>query len=51
MSLYLSRIEGSPPKRNAPGSNPGRDNKKRRRPHYQDLRLFYSTLHYEFHFS
>ena len=28
MSLYLSRIEGSPPKRNAPGSNPGRDIKK-----------------------
>ena len=25
MSLYLSRIEGPPPKRNAPGSNPGRD--------------------------
>ena len=25
MSLYLSWIEGSPPKRNAPGSNPGRD--------------------------
>lgn len=25
MSQYLSRIEGSPPKRNAPGSNPGRD--------------------------
>ena len=24
-SLYLSRIEGPPPKRNAPGSNPGRD--------------------------
>lgn len=28
MSLYLSRIEGSPPKRNAPGSNPGKDAKK-----------------------
>lgn len=27
MSLYLSRIEGSPPKRNAPGSNPGKDAK------------------------
>ena len=25
MRLYLSRIEGPPPKRNAPGSNPGRD--------------------------
>ena len=25
LSLYLSRIEGPPPKRNAPGSNPGRD--------------------------
>ena len=25
MSLYLSRIEGPPPKRNAPGSNPGED--------------------------
>lgn len=24
-SLYLSRIEGSPPKRNAPGSSPGKD--------------------------
>ena len=25
MWVYLSRIEGSPPKRNAPGSNPGKD--------------------------
>lgn len=25
MSLYLSWIEGSPPKRNAPGSSPGKD--------------------------
>ena len=25
MSSYLSRIEGPPPKRNAPGSNPGED--------------------------
>lgn len=24
MRLYLSRIEGPPPKRNAPGSNPGK---------------------------
>ena len=29
MSLYLSRIEGPPPKRNAPGSNPGRDARKK----------------------
>ena len=25
--MYLSWIEGSPPKRNAPGSNPGKDAK------------------------
>ncbi len=28
MRLYLSRIEGPPPKRNAPGSNPGKRAKK-----------------------
>ena len=33
MRLYLSRIEGPPPKRNAPGSNPGKRAKKCRK-HY-----------------
>lgn len=28
MSLYLSRIEGPPPKRNAGGSTPPKDDKK-----------------------
>ena len=45
MSLYLSWIEGSPPKRNAPGSNPGRDIlKKMRRSFFHvkdDLRIFH----------
>ena len=42
MRLYLSRIEGPPPKRNAPGSNPGKRAKKCRE--IKVSRYFYFSL-------
>lgn len=44
MRLYLSRIEGPPPKRNAPGSNPGKRAKKCREIKVSRHYTFYCSL-------